>query len=161
MGVNLSVDLDADCAPEVLFAHVADLGAYPAWLGIVDNAVPHPGLDLTLGVDGDGDADPGAWLVELRGRLGPVARSKRLRMVRTMFDPPWHVRFERAELDGRNHAPWVLDARVEQREGSARLTVDLHYGGSFGGALLERMLSDEIEQSRPRLAALVAGPAPA
>jgi hypothetical protein len=144
VGVDLSVDLDADCAPEVLFAHVADLGAYPAWLGIVDNAVPHPGLDLTLGVDGDGDADPGAWLVELRGRLGPVARSKRLRMVRTMFDPPW-----------------VLDARVEQRDGSARLTVDLHYGGSFGGALLERMLSDEIEQSRPRLAALVAGPAPA
>jgi hypothetical protein len=57
VGVDLSVDLDADCAPEVLFAHVADLGAYPAWLGIVDNAVPHPGLDLTLGVDGDGDAD--------------------------------------------------------------------------------------------------------
>ncbi len=158
--MDLSVDLDADCAPEVLFAHVSDLTAYPAWLGIVENAVPHPGLDLTLGVENGDDPAGEAWLVELRGRLGPVARSKRLRMVRTVFDPPWRVRFERRELDGRNHSPWVLDARVEQRESSAVLTVDLHYGGSFGGALLERMLADEIEQSRPRLAALVAGPAP-
>ena len=28
----------------------------------------------------------------------------------------------------------------------------LHYGGAFGGAVLERLLADEIEASRPRLA---------
>jgi hypothetical protein len=27
----------------------------------------------------------------------------------------------------------------------------LHYGGSFGGSLLERMIRDEIERCRPRL----------
>ena len=31
----------------------------------------------------------------------------------------------------------------------------LHYGGGFGGNLLERLLSDEIEASKPRLLALV------
>jgi hypothetical protein len=33
--------------------------------------------------------------------------------------------------------------------------MDLRYDGGFGGRLLERMLRDEIERSRPRLLALV------
>lgn len=161
MGVDLTEELVADCTPDRLFAHVADLGSYPAWLGIVERAVPHPpgtGLDLEVHPDGDARAatDPDAWLVDLRGRLGPMARSKRLRMVRTAFDPPRHVRFERAELDGRSHAPWVLEATVAADGGGARLTVHLHYGGTFGGALLGRMLADEVERARPRLAELVA-----
>jgi hypothetical protein len=140
--VDLSADLDAMCTPETLFAQVADLARYPDWFAIVDKAVPQ---------------DEGQWLVDLRGRLGPMARSKRLRMVRTVCSEPVRVRFERAELDGRNHSAWVLDATVAATDVGARLTVDLHYGGSFGGALLRRMLLDEIEQARPRLAALVAG----
>jgi hypothetical protein len=76
-------------------------------------------------------------------------------MVRTV-DEPDHVRFERAETDGRNHSPWVLDATVVAHDDGARLVMTLHYGGSFGGNLLERLLSDEIEASKPRLLALVA-----
>ena len=53
-----------------------------------------------------------AWSVDLRGRLGPFARAKRLRMVRTVHEPDHHARFERVEHDGRQHSPWVLDATV-------------------------------------------------
>lgn len=155
-GVDLTEDLLADCTPEVLFEHVSDLATYPAWLAIVERAVPHPpGTGMDLGVRADG-GEPEAWLVDLRGRLGPMARSKRLRMVRTVFDPPRQVRFERVELDGRNHAPWVLEATVAPNGEGARLQVHLHYGGTFGGALLGRMLADEVERARPRLAELVA-----
>ncbi|MCB1259877.1 MAG: SRPBCC family protein [Acidimicrobiales bacterium] len=142
-------DLDAPCAPNELFAVVGDLERYPDWLSIVPRAVP----------DGVGDDGAPAWAVELRGRLGPLARSKRLRMVRTVDDAPTHVRFERREHDGRDHSAWVLDASVHEHPDGSRLEMRLHYGGSFGGVLLERMLRDEIERSKPRLLALLAGAA--
>lgn len=145
--MDLTSALVAPCPPDELFRAVDDLTAYPGWLSIVPRA---DAVD-----PGPGDIGP-AWSVDLRGRLGPLARSKRLRMVRTVHERPHHVRFERAELDGRTHSPWVLDARVETDPGGSRLIMALHYGGSFGGAVLERMLTDEIERSRPRLLALVA-----
>jgi len=161
VGVDLTADFDADCEPAVLFGHVADLGSYPGWFDVVHKAQAEQGirlpLDLDLSVSDEHSESVGAsWVVDLRGRLGPMARSKRLRMVRTVYEPDSHVRFERQELDGRNHAPWVLDANVERVDGGSRLTVALHYGGHFGGALLRRMLLEEISRARPRLAALVA-----
>ena len=115
---------------------MSDLGTYPSWLDIVPVARP--------------EAD-GSWRVDLRGRLGPFARSKRLRMVRTHADEPELAVFEREELDGRQHSPWVLRAEVaEDGEGSA-LTMRLHYGGSLWGPVLERLLGDTIERSRGRL----------
>jgi hypothetical protein len=150
--VDLTADLDAPCPPERLFASVDDLSAYPDWLEIVERAEPAEPHD-----GDDGDA---AWLVDLRGRLGPLARSKRLRMVRTRCDAPNRVRFERREHDGRQHADWVLEAEVEARgsgegdhagEAGSRLVMRLHYGGTFGGMVLERLLGDAIERSRPVL----------
>ena len=106
--------------------------------------------DRDVGVTGpavDGDAGP-AWLVDLRGRLGPLARSKRLRMVRTQRTTDRAV-FERREADGKTHSPWVLDATVIPTDEGSRLVMHLHYGGSLWGPVLERMLGDEIEESRP------------
>jgi hypothetical protein len=134
--VDVTASLDAPHPPDAVFAWVADLDRYPAWLDIVPRATP----------DGDG-----AWLVYLRGRLGPLARSKRLRMARVVVDEPHAVRFERDEQDGRHHAPWVLEARVSPVDGGSRLTMQLHYGGSLFGPVLERLLGDEIEHSRSRL----------
>jgi len=144
--VDVTADLDAPCPPDELFAWVDDLGRYPQWLDIVPRASaadPHPD-------------DPGpAWSVDLRGRLGPFARSKRLRMARTVHEPG-RVRFERAERDGRQHSPWVLSAEVTGVAGGSRLRMHLHYGGSLFGPLVERLLADEITRSRPRLLALLA-----
>jgi Polyketide cyclase / dehydrase and lipid transport len=145
--VDVIADLDAPCTPDELFAWVDDLSRYPQWLDIVPRATP---------VDPHPDDSGPAWSVDLRGRLGPLARSKRLRMVRTSLEPR-RVRFERVEHDGRRHAPWVLEATVDAVDGGSRLRVHLHYGGSLVGPLVERLLADEIARSRPRLRALVDG----
>ena len=144
--MDLDATLVAPCSPEHLFTWVEDLQRYPDWLEIVTRADP---------------ADDGAWAVDLRGRLGPLARSKRLRMVRTRHEVPRAVRFERAELDGRDHSPWVLEVDVAPHVEGAELTMRLHYGGGLFGPVLERVLRDEIERSRLRLLSRVtdaAGP---
>ena len=143
--MDVTAKLDAPCTPEVLFGVVDDLARYPQWLDLVPRAVPEQGR-----------GDEPEWTVDLSGRLGPFARSKRLRMVRTTHDVPTRVVFERRELDGREHSPWVLSAEVEPAgESASRLTMHLHYGGGLWGPVLERLLRDEIEQSKPRLLALL------
>ena len=145
--MDVSADLTAPCAPDDLFAWVDDLGRYPQWLAIVTSAAPGEAVA--------GDAGP-AWLVDLRGRLGPLARSKRLRMVRTASGDG-RVVFERREADGRAHSPWILSATISPTDEGSRLVMHLHYGGALWGPVLERMLGDEIERSRPRLLACLAG----
>lgn len=155
--------LVAPCPPDELFRWVEDLGRYPEWLEIVTRAEPltggREGVGADVGDDGDGDGDADgagpAWAVDLRGRLGPLARSKRLRMVRTRCVAPTSVLFERVELDGRHHSPWVLQADVTPDGAGAALRMRLHYGGGLFGPVLERVLRDEIERSRLRLLALV------
>ena len=64
--------------------------------------------------------------------------------------------FEREERDGRQHCPWVLRAEVEPAtDDGSRLTMHLHYGGWLFGPVLERLLGDTIEKSRPRLLAVL------
>jgi hypothetical protein len=74
---------------------VSDLGEYARWMPLVHKATT---------------AGPGAWDVELRAKLGPFARSKRLRMERTT-DSPQLIVFERREKEGREHAPRVVSGR--------------------------------------------------
>jgi hypothetical protein len=138
--MDVDAALDAPCPPAALFHWVEDLNRYPAWLGIISRAEP----------DGDG-----VWSVDLRGRVGPLARSKRLRMQRTMLEPERLALFERAERDGRNHSPWTLRAEVTATGAGSRLAMHLHYGGGLWGPVLERMLRDEIDRSRARLLELV------
>ena len=97
------------------------------------------------------------WQIELRARLGPLARSKRLRMQRTVHDEAAHVVvFERHEVDGRRHSPWVLRAAVTPTADGCALQMHLHYGGAlWTGGVLERTLADQIMNGRERLLALV------
>ncbi len=139
--------MDTASPPVALFACIEDLGRYPEWLGMVTRAVA---LDPE-----DGDEGP-AWSIDIRGKVGPLARAKRLRMVRTVHDTPSAVTFERRERDGRDHSSWVLRGEVVEGPDGARLVMHLHYGGSLFGPVLERLLGDEIARSRPRLAALAA-----
>jgi hypothetical protein len=142
--VDLTVELEAPHPPEVVFPWVAELERYPAWLDIVTGAV----------ADGDG-----AWLVDLRGRLGPLARRKRIRMARVAVEAPHTVRFERAELDGRDHAAWVLEASVAATATGSHLDVRLHYSGGLFAPVLEKLLAEEIECSKARLLQALATPA--
>ena len=138
--------VDTPAPPAELFAVVEDLGRYPDWLDIVVRTTAADPLP--------GDEGP-AWSVELRGRLGPLARSKRLRMVRTVHEPDARVVFERREPGEHSHSPWRLTALVEPQGEGSRLTMSLHYGGALWGPMLERLLADEVVASRSRLLELV------
>jgi hypothetical protein len=143
--MDVTATLEAECSGPRLFELVDDLSTYPLWNGLVFSAVGEPD-------------NSGAWDVELRARLGPLARSKRLRMVRTVRDPSnLKVRFERDQRDGRRHSPWVLSADVLERNGISTLTMHLHYGGKlWTGGAMERVLAEQITSDRERLLELVA-----
>ncbi len=152
--MDVHAELRADAAPSAVFSWIDDLVRYPQWMPLVHGATR---------LADDGDTGLPTWQVELRGRVGPFTRSKRLRMARTAHEIDRHVRFERAEVDGRSHSPWVLDARIEQvadatpqQPAETLLTIHLHYGGTlWTGGVLERALADDIRRGREQLAALL------
>jgi hypothetical protein len=136
-------------SPARLFELVEDLSCYPSWMQLahsVDEAAP------------DSEGRP-AWEVELRAKVGPLARSKRLRMVRTRHEVPRSVAFERSEIDGRTHAPWILRADLDpttDSEGQILLTMRLSYGGGlWTGAVLQRVLDDEVRKGSEALLEIV------
>lgn len=143
MDVHASVD--APCPPARLLDEVDDLSLYPGWLDLVHRAIAVAG------------ADAPTWDVELRARVGPLARSKRLRMQRTVHDSAaGRVVFERREADGRRHSPWTLSAEITPSNSGSTLTMHLHYGGAlWTGGVLERVLADQITNGRERLLLLV------
>jgi hypothetical protein len=145
--MDISASMDAPADADRLFVFVEELTLYPSWMPLAHRATP-------VDVDEDGAL---AWDVEIRARLGPLARSKRLRMVRRGHDPIGRrVRFERSETDGRTHAPWILDAQVVEVNGGSRLEMHLHYGGAlWAGALMERVLADQIVAGREQLLTLL------
>ena len=138
--------------PERVFAHVDDLSRYPVWMDLVHDVEP-------VAAVGDESA---AWTVELRAKVGPLARSKRLRMARTEHVFPVSAVFERRETDGRTHSPWILRAEVAAGAGGpgdVELAMHLHYGGSlWTGAVLERVLDSHVERGSRRLRELLSAP---
>ncbi|MGH9166100.1 MAG: SRPBCC family protein, partial [Acidimicrobiales bacterium] len=101
--MDLQSGADLPAPPDVVFAEVVDLGTYPAWLTLVQRA---DRLERR-------EDEPGpAWSVDLGGRIGPIRRTKQVRMVRVEGRPPRLVRFERREHDGLAHSAWVLSAAV-------------------------------------------------
>jgi len=140
--VEFTADLDAPCSPDELFAWVDDLDRYPSWLGIVRRTER-----LT--------DRPDTWSVDLRARVGPLARAKRLTMRRTVHETPRRVVFERDEGDGRDHGVWVLQAEVVPSGAGSRLAMNLRYDGRWWAAPLQAVLAEEIERSRARLLDLV------
>jgi Polyketide cyclase / dehydrase and lipid transport len=137
--MKVTATLDAPCSAATMFSWVDDLARYPEWLTILTDVEP----------DGDG------WRVELQGKLGPLARSKRLRMERTVHRPNELVVFERRETDGRNHAAWTLQSTVTESAAGSHLVMDLGYEGKLWGTVIEALLRDEIDQARGRLLTLV------
>ena len=144
--VNLLIE---DATAAEVFEQVATLDRYPAWMRLV-----HRVEEL------EADAGRPAWRVQLRARVGPFARSKQLRMVRTAYEPCRYVRFERIQGDDREHAAWILTAAVKDVGDGASLVTELSYSGNlWGSGVLQRVLDDEIHRGKLALRGLVtAGP---
>lgn len=143
----------APCSPAELFGRVEDLSDYPQWMGLVHRA---EAITPAINLGDSGSDDSASWDVELRARIGPFARSKRLTMSRTAHIPSSLVVFERVRTGGRRQSMWRLSAAIEQVGSGSRLEMHLHYGGGLWTAgLLERALLDEINASRDRLLRLI------
>lgn len=146
-------ELIVGATPTELFAHLATLDRYPPWMRLVHEVET---------VNDDPAQGNLAWWVQLRARVGPFTRSKRLRMERTEFVPQRRVRFERIEHDERDHAEWVLVAEVNPEPVTtadgligAETTVQLAYSGELWTAgVLGRILDDEIRRGTRALTAL-------
>ena len=140
--MDLVASVEVPVSVEKLFVYVADLANYSSWLEFVHK------VELV----GESIETDATWLVELRAKLGVLARSKRLRMTRTVCEAPRLVVFERREQDARRHSAWVLRATVSETATGAKLETNLHYSGSlFTGGILERALSDQITTGREKL----------
>ena len=166
--MDLRLVAELPSPPAAVFAEVRDLDGYPAWLDLVEAAVPDVGGQATGGPEAGGSGSVGArpaWRVTLAARLGPVRRAKEVRMVRVTEQAPALVRFQRAETDGRPHASWALTVSVEAKsveaaqgrsDAGSRLTMRLEYGGRLWLPFLDLVVRDEATRAGPRLAALIA-----
>jgi hypothetical protein len=143
--VRTSESVVVPASPSELFPYVSRLEAYPPWLRLVHHVEPVA-------------EDPmPTWDVELRARVGPFARSKRLRMQRVEVQADRGARFERAEVDGREHAMWALRVELAPSGDATVLTMHLAYDGTlWTGGVLERVLDDEIRRARIKLVDLLA-----
>lgn len=145
--MDVTASLDAPAPSEALYAVVRDLASYPMWLDIVHS----------VQVDQTQAGEDCAWVVELRGKVGPFARSKRLRMVRALDEDTGRVVFERREITGRRNSAWVLTATIDGTAIGSKLNVHLHYGGAlFSSHVLERLLAEQISHGSERLLGLLA-----
>ena len=130
--------------PVAVCEHVSRLERYPSWLRLVHAA------------DVVADDPLPVWDVELRARVGPFARSKRLRMQRTEIDPERSVAFERREVDGRQHAMWALRVELAPVDDTTVLTMHLAYDGAlWTGGVLQKVLDEEVRRARVRLVELL------
>ncbi len=155
--MNQALTIFSDATADELFAVVSDLQTYPHW------------LDLVSDVTAD---KPDAFLVTITAKLGPFVRSKKLRMVSSLNQNTKQATFTRQEVDGRDHSDWVMQATVEdiadltadietadsdrKQTTSAptkksKLSVSLHYDGSFWTGALEKILELHTASSTRKL----------
>ncbi len=138
--MDRTISTNAPAEPPKVYEIVADLSTYQHWLSLIHQVEPAD----------PAPADEGAaWWITLRAKVGPFARSKRLRMVRVVDDAPKLVRFERQELDGRDHSAWVMRAVVEPGDapGLSVVEVNLNYDGDLWNGLLDSVLGVVIDSA--------------
>jgi carbon monoxide dehydrogenase subunit G len=140
--MNYSSTVDVPASTEIVRPFVEDLASYPRWMPMVHN-VSAVASDV--------------WSVELRAKVGVFARSKMLRMRRTMNEEHIIV-FEREEDDGRQHSPWVMCVSINPSAAGTNVTIDLSYGGSLWTAgILDRVLASQVDAGKAGLVRVVQG----
>jgi carbon monoxide dehydrogenase subunit G len=127
--------------------HLVDLSGYPQWMPMIHS------------IARDDDEGETAWSVELRAKVGPFARSKRLRMVRTVNEQSTDAAslvFERKERGGTSHSVWRMGVNVKSLGESTDVSIDLEYGGALWTAgVLDRVLAGNIDAGKERFVRLV------
>lgn len=140
--MHRAISVSTDAPIEAIMPVVGDLVTYPSWLGLVYAADRVEGEHRT-------------YLITLRARVGPFARSKKLRMVRTELTGN-SARFERAETDGREHSNWVMTIDASPAAtGGSDLEIALDYDGNLWTGPLQLILDAQADKSGQKLDAYV------
>jgi hypothetical protein len=74
--------------------------------------------------------------------------------MRSVSDEPSHLRFERRETDGREHASWIFDVAIAARgndNGHSLVSVDLRYEGGLWSTPLDAVLGSQVDAAVPKL----------
>ncbi len=142
--MQTTITADITAPPHHVLEIVSDLATYPRWLSVVSEAAPTEAIDT--------EPSP-IWIITLRAKVGPFARSKRLRMARLGITDTEAV-FERAEIDGREHSTWRMVSSVAEGPAGSLLSMDLSYDGSMWSGPLEAILQSEASDAGPRLSEL-------
>lgn len=145
--MNVEADFEAPCPPELLFSIVEDLAEISPWLDLLGDAVPCS--------PAQGDIGP-AWDSTFAIKLGPLTKTKDVRLVRIVHKAPSEVVYERHEVpvEGRDPsqiAMWRLTLKVRPVDSGSRLDVHVFYGGDALGDMAEGILTKELKKSRPAL----------
>ncbi|MBM3638034.1 MAG: hypothetical protein FJW98_01200 [Actinobacteria bacterium] len=134
--MRLDESVHVPAALELVRPHVEDLARYNAWMPLVHSVE---------------QVDATTWNVELRAKVGPFARSKRLRMTKTV-DEPTRIVFQRNEVDGKSHAPWLLFVTLRVHQAETLVSVEIEYHGTlWTGGLLDKVLRDHIAVAKELL----------
>ena len=140
--MKTSVRVVLPASGERVFDYLCDLNSYA-------DLIP-----LVHAVAGSMSAGERVWDVELRAKVGPFARSKKLRMKRSVCEPYEKIVFVRDENDSREHADWTLEVDVAANGAGCAVEIKLEYGGRLWTAgVMERVLHDNIEEGTRRLTA--------
>jgi uncharacterized protein YndB with AHSA1/START domain len=140
--VQRVIAADTPAPPAKLFEVMSDLATYQEWMELIERCEP--------AVAAEGDRGP-AWWVTLRAKVGPFARSKRLRMVRVAANEFSSIRFERHENDGRKHSDWVMTADIQPIPAGSHVSVQLSYSGGLWSGPLDAVLGSQVDSAVPRL----------
>jgi len=133
---RIEVRLDATLLRSIL----RDLSEFQPLVSIIDVVRP------------ESDA---VWSVDLRADLGPIRRSKRLRMARVSADDEGTLVFERQELDNRRHASWRLTIEIQPVANGSGVEIILDYDGRVPLGVLEGLVAEEIVAASQRLESII------
>lgn len=135
-------------SPKLVGEVLADLSTHVEWNDVVAEAVP--------AATGSLSGQP-AWITTLRANVGPFARSKKLRMARTenQIDTGGvrRITFERREVDGRDHADWIMRVGVSPDGGGSSVDLALEYTGGLWVGALDPVLRAAIDRATAKLPA--------
>ena len=157
--------------PDRVLEIVSDLATYPHWLELVTEASPCPSRTEKINSSPTAhEEEPPAWLITLRAKIGPFARSKRLRMVQASLQSRpgqgGETIFKREELDEREHSAWVMRVAVQVASNSptsdsagtdhCEVRISLNYDGNLWSGALEAVLGAVVGSAGRKLSAFAA-----
>ncbi len=145
--MNVEATFEAPCEPELMFSLMEDLENITPWLDLLG------GAERTT-------ADPSdvgpAWDATFAIKLGPLTKTKDVRLVQIVHEPYEKVVYERHELpiegkDASQIAMWRLTMKVSPTDTGSLLYVHVFYGAEALGDMAEGILTKELNKARPAL----------